>query len=154
MACVKKQAVFGFGDDICLGDNQFHIVFGQYTFTIQIQRTVQCRLNTHDGQNGIRALFGDDLFKGLPVYRLDVGGIGHRRIGHDRGRIRIHENDAIAFLAQRLASLRAGIIELAGLTYHNRARTEDEDTVYVGSFWHIQTVGLEAAKALSLRRLV
>ena len=68
--------------------------------------------------------------------RLDIGPVRHLRIGHDRGRIRIDEDDAIAFLAQRLAGLRPRIIELAGLTDDDRARADDKDGRDIGALRH------------------
>ena len=37
-------------------------------------------------------------------HRLDVGAVRELRIGHDRRRVRVHEDDAVALLAQRLAA--------------------------------------------------
>jgi hypothetical protein len=72
----------------------------------------------------------------LPVDRLDVGRIRHRRVGHDGRRVRVDQHHAEAFLAQRLAGLRAGVVELAGLTDHDRAGADDQDRMDVGAFWH------------------
>jgi hypothetical protein len=58
-----------------------------------------------------------------------VGAIGELRIGHDRGRIRVHEDDLVAFLAQRLAGLHAGIIELAALPDHDRAGADEHAVI-------------------------
>ena len=44
-------------------------------------------------------------------------------------RIRIDEYDFVAVTLQSLASLGAGIIELASLTDDDRARADDEDSV-------------------------
>ena len=57
------------------------------------------------------------------VERLDVGLVGHDRVGHDGGRVGVHEHDLVAELAQRLAGLRAGVVELAGLADDDRARS-------------------------------
>ena len=73
---------------------------------------------------------------GPPVDRLDVGGIGHLRVGHDGGRIGVHQNDPVALLAQRLAGLCAGIVELAGLTDDDRAGADDQDAFDVSTLWH------------------
>jgi hypothetical protein len=74
--------------------------------------------------------------KGLDVERLDVGGVGRARIGHDRGRVRVHQHDLVAEAAQGFAGLGAGIIELAGLADHDRSGTDDQDFVDVSAFGH------------------
>jgi hypothetical protein len=70
------------------------------------------------------------------VIGLDVGDIGHLGVGHDRRRIAVDENDAIALLAQRLARLRARIVELARLPDDDRAGADDEDALDVGALGH------------------
>ena len=72
----------------------------------------------------------------LDRHRLDVGPVGHLRIRHDRGRIRVDEDDAIALFAQRLAGLGPRVVELAGLADHDRAGADHENRVDVGSFRH------------------
>src|SRR3546814_4883775 len=57
-------------------------------------------------------------------------------IGHDRRRVGVDEDDAIALLLQRLDRLRPRIIELARLTDNNRAGADDEDGLDVSSFGH------------------
>ena len=59
--------------------------------------------------------------------RLDIGRVGQLRIGHDRRRVGVHQDDAIALFLQRLARLRAGIIELAGLADDDRPGADDQD---------------------------
>jgi hypothetical protein len=44
--------------------------------------------------------------------------------------------DAIALLLERLARLRAGIVELAGLADDDRTGADDQDRLEVSSFWH------------------
>ena len=66
--------------------------------------------------------------------RLDIGCVRRVRIGHDRGRVRIDEDDAIALLAQRLARLHPGIVELASLPDNNGPRADDQDRVDIGAF--------------------
>ena len=81
---------------------------------------------------------GNDFFDHAPGHRLDVGRIGHVRIGHDGGRIRIDQNDAITLFAQRLAGLCPGIIEFAGLADDDRAGADDQDAFDVSTFRHVR----------------
>ena len=78
---------------------------------------------------------GDDRRR----HRLDVGDVGRLRVGHDRGRVRVDQDHPIAFLAQRLAGLRAGIVELAGLADDDRPGAHDQDRAEVGTFGHGQS---------------
>ncbi len=112
---IEQVAILRFPDRFLGRADHLDAVLLQYAVGIQIQRTVQRRLPAHGRQDRIGALLLDDLLDGLPIDRFDVDGVGHVRIGHDRRRIRVHQNDAVTFLAQRLAGLGAGIVEFAGL---------------------------------------
>ena len=78
----------------------------------------------------------EDLPDRLGGDRLDVGPIREVRIGHDRRGVRVHQDDAVALLAERLARLGAGVVELAALSDDDRARSDDEDGVEVFSARH------------------
>ena len=67
----------------------------------------------------ICTLARDDLFDEFGRNRLDIGRICGARVGHDGGGVRVDQHHAIAFLAQRLARLHPGIIELAPLANDN-----------------------------------
>src|SRR3546814_6626679 len=58
------------------------------------------------------------------------------------------EDDAIALLAQRLARLRARIIELARLADDDRPRADDEDGGDVGAFGHYSITGWRTTRTL------
>ena len=63
--------------------------------------------------------------------RLDVGRVGELRVGHDRRRVRVDQDDLVALLAQDLAGLHAGVVELGGLADDDRAGAEEHDLVDV-----------------------
>ncbi len=130
-------AVFGLVDDLGLGANHFDIILFQNTRGIERQGGVKGRLTAHGREQRIGALPGDDLLNEFRRDRLDIGGVGHVRIGHDGGRIGIDQDDAIAFLTQRLAGLNAGIIELTGLADHNRACADNENGLDICAFGHL-----------------
>ncbi len=81
-------------------------------------------------------LLGDNLGHNFGHNWFNIGRVGKFRIRHDRGRIGIDEDDAIALFFQRLDRLRARIIELAGLADDDRPRADDEDRGDVGAFGH------------------
>ena len=64
---------------------------------------------------------------GFDRQRLDISDVGGLGIGHDRRRIRIDQHDLIAFLPQRLAGLRAGVIKFAGLSDDDWAGANDQN---------------------------
>ena len=67
----------------------------------------------------------------VDVERLDVGGVGELGVGHDRRRVRVGEDDAVALLAEDLAGLGAGVVELAGLPDDDRAGADEQDRLDV-----------------------
>ena len=111
-------------------------MFLEHAFAHQVERGVECRLAAHGGQQSVGLFLLDDPRDGLPVDRLDVDGIRHLRVGHDRGGIGVHQDDAVALLAERLARLGAGVIELAGLPDDDGAGADDQDALDVSSFGH------------------
>ncbi len=64
-------------------------------------------------------------YKGRAL-RLDVGCIGHFRVGHDGRWVRVHQNDAVTLFAQGFTCLRARVVKLTRLTDNNRARTQNQ----------------------------
>ena len=93
----------------------------------QCDGRVQCRLATQRGQQRVGALLLDDRGHDLRGDRLDVGGVGDARVGHDSRRVGVDEDDAQALLLQHAACLRARVVKLACLADDNGARSDDED---------------------------
>jgi hypothetical protein len=99
-------------------------------------RDVQRGLAAERREHGVGAFALEDREDGPGRQRLDVRAVGERRVGHDRRRVRVHERDLEALLAQHLAGLRARVVELAGLADHDRARADDHDLADVGASRH------------------
>ena len=138
----EQLAVFGLVDGFGGGADHLDAVLVQHTHAAQRQRGVQRGLPAHGGQQrkaaGNRIAFlGDDLGDDLRRDRLDIGRVGQVRIGHDRRRIGIDQDDPIALGLQRLAGLRARIVEFAGLADDDRPGADDQDRGDVGPFGHI-----------------
>ena len=141
----KTAAILGLVDGVRGGADHLDVEFRQRALLAQAQRAVQRGLPAHGGQqrepagNDVTFLLddpGDDLGRD----RLDIGRISQFRVGHDRRRIGIDQNDAIALVLQRLHRLGAGIIEFTGLADHNRAGADDQDGRDVGSFRHCGSI--------------
>ena len=129
-------AILRFVDGFLRRADHLDAVFFQHTVLGQIERAVKRGLPAHGRQQRIGALLLDDLLDHLPGNRLDVGDIGHVRIGHDRRRIAVDEDDLVALLAQRLAGLRTGIVEFARLPDDDGTGADDEDAVEVSALGH------------------
>ena len=133
---LELLAVLSLVDGFTRSADHFDAELFEHAMLGQVERTVQRRLAAHGRQQRVRALLLDDLLDDFPGNRLDVGDIGHFRVGHDRGRIGVDQNDLITLFAQRLAGLCAGVVEFAGLTDDDRAGTDDEDALYVCTLGH------------------
>ncbi|MNT13355.1 hypothetical protein D3C72_1483220 [compost metagenome] len=114
----------------------------------QVQGAVERRLATHGGQDGVGALLGDDLLDRLPGDGLDVGDVGGGRVGHDRCRIAVDQDDFVALFAQCLAGLDAGIVELAGLADDDRTSANDKNAFKVCAFRHRARLAIAHAGTL------
>ena len=97
---------------------------------------VDPRLAADGGEQRVRPLLFQNFLHHLGHQRLDVGGVGKLRVGHDRRRVRVDEDDAVALALQDAAGLGAGVVELAGLTDDDRTRAEDEDGAEIGPSGH------------------
>ena len=133
----KEFAVLGHFDGRALGADQLDTELVQHAHVVQRQRGVEPRLPAHGGQQSVGTLFLDDLGDHLGRDRLDIGGIGQGRVGHDGGGVGVDQDDPVAFLLQRLAGLGAGIVELAGLADDDGARADNHDGLNIGSFRHV-----------------
>ena len=132
----KQLAVFRHVDRFPRCGDKLDTIIVEHAFAHQIKRAVETGLTTHSRQKGIGVFFSNDSGDRAPVDWLDIDGIGHLRVGHDRCGIGVHENYAVTLLPECFAGLCAGVIEFTGLPDHDRSGTDDQNTLYVSSFWH------------------
>jgi hypothetical protein len=99
-------------------------------------REVEPGLAAERGQDRVDLLPREDLVEHLDGERLDVGRVGELRVGHDRRRVRVDQDDAQALLAERLAGLGARVVELARLADHDRAGADDQDGLEIVTLRH------------------
>ena len=134
---LELQPILGLFNGLFVGADHLDAVLGEHTMLVQVQRAIQGSLATHRWQHRVGTLLGDDLFDHLPGDGLDVGRIGHLRVGHDRRRVAVDEDEAVALFAQRLAGLGSRVIEFAGLANDDRASPDDENGAKVGALRHL-----------------
>ena len=125
-----------------VGSDQLHPVALQRPVLVQRHRGVERGLPAEGGQHRVDRvtplrLLGEDLLDELRRDRLDVGEVRILRVGHDRGRVGVHQAHGQALRAQHSAGLGAGVVELAGLPDHDRPGADDQDVLEVGSAWHL-----------------
>ena len=138
----EQLAVFRLVDRFGGGADHGDAEFFEDAHAAQRQRGVERGLPAHGRQQREAAgqdvaFLLDDLGDDFRRDRLDVGGVGQVRIGHDGGRIGIDQDDPVALGLERLAGLRAGIVELASLADDDRSRADDEDRGDVGPSGHV-----------------
>ena len=116
--------------------DQLDVVLLEHTGLAQRHGGVQSGLAAQGRQQRVRTLLGDDLLEDRSGDRLDIGGIGHFRVGHDGGRVGVDQNDPDALFAKHATGLGARIIEFRGLADHNRARADDHHGLDVCALRH------------------
>ena len=112
-------------------------MFFEPSVTGQQQSKGETGLPAKPRKQSVRLFDPDDLLERSFVQRFEVDLIRHIRIGHDRGRIGIDENDIDAFLFQNPARLRARIIKFGCLTDDNRSGADHKYFLNRGVPWHV-----------------
>ena len=148
----EELAVFRLVDGVRGGADHLDVEFFQHAHLAQAQRAVQRGLSAHRRKQRIGALAFDDLGNDLRRDRLNVCRVGEIGIGHDRRRVRVHQDDPVALFLKRLARLRARVVELAGLADDDRARADDQDRFDVGSLGHVDNAFLFVIPGAAKRR--
>src|SRR5947208_988453 len=90
-------------------------------------REVEPGLPAERREQAARALPRDDALEHLDGERLEVGDVRDARVGHDRGRVRVHEYGLDALLAQGAAGLGTRVVEFGRLPDEDRPRPDDQD---------------------------
>src|ERR1019366_1291517 len=144
---LEQQPVLSLLDRLKLCANQLHVIAVQNPRIGQIDGQIQRRLPAHRRQQRklprarlIREHLrfnADDLFNVLTRQRLNVCAVGKFGIGHDGGRVRIHQHHLVALLLESLARLRPRVVELRRLPDHDRPRANHQDLLNVISTWHL-----------------
>ena len=145
---LEEEAVFRLLDGFKAGADHFDVVFFENAGVGKIDGKVQRRLATDGRQQGKftramtiavshpLALAADDLLSVLRGQRLDISAISEFRIGHDGGRVGIHQHHLVALSLESLAGLGPRVIEFRRLPDHDRPGANHENFGYIVPAWH------------------
>jgi hypothetical protein len=122
--------------------DQLHAILLQDPVLGHGHRRVQACLATKGRKKGARAFLFNDAGHGLGFDGFDVGPVGQVRIGHDRRRVGVDQNDLVALFLEGFQSLGPGIVELAGLSDDDGARTDEHYLLEICSLGHGYVGGL------------
>ncbi len=95
---LEHFSVFSLPDHLRSGPNELCLIALQHSPLCQFHGQIQGCLAAQGRQNRVRTLFGDHPFQNLKGQRLDIRGVGHIGIRHDRSRVAVDQNNAITFL--------------------------------------------------------
>ena len=132
----EQLAVLGLRDRLARSADQLDAVALERAVLGERPRQIERGLTAHGRQTGVGALALDDPGDDFRDDRLDVGRVGQLRVGHDRGRVGVDQDHPVALGFERLDRLSAGVVELAGLTDHDRARADHQDRLDVRASGH------------------
>ena len=100
-------AALGLLNRVRLGADQLDAQLLEHAHVVQLHRTVEGCLAAEGRQDCVWPLLLQDLGDDFRREGLDVGPVRSLRIGHDRRRIAVDEDDPVAIAAERLAGLHA-----------------------------------------------
>ena len=134
----EEEAIFGHFHSPGFRADHLHFVFVENAALRKFHGNVQGRLAPNGRQQRVRPFPFDNRFDEFLRQRFDVRVLGKFGIRHDRCRIRVHKNDFVPFLSQRLARLRSRVVEFARLSDHDRTGPDDENFRDVGALGHYE----------------
>ncbi len=127
MASLEERAILGDLDRFDRRSQQLDAVAFEDAGLVEFDGEIEPGLAAEGRQQRVGPLAGDDRLDRRDGQRLEVDRVGDLGVGHDRRRVRVDEDDPVAFLAQRAARLNARIVELGGLTDDDRTGADDQD---------------------------
>ena len=133
---LEEQAVLAQAQGLDPRAEQLHPGLLERAGLFQRQGQVDPGLAADGRQQRVRPLALDDLHRHVGHEGFDVGRVRDLRVRHDRRRVRVDEDDAVALPAQDTAGLGAGVVELARLADDDRPRTEDQDRLDIRPLRH------------------
>ena len=131
----EELAVLGVHDGLHRGAEHLHPIFLKYAVAVEFDAAVQRRLSAEGEEYALRPFLRYDFLHEEGSHRQEVYLVRNAFRGLYGGDVGIDQHGADALFPEGLEGLGAGIVELAGLAYLERARSEDQDFLY-GSVSH------------------
>ena len=116
---------------------------------VELDGQVECGLPAERREQRVGSLGLDHLEHRLRVERLEIRRVRPLRVGHDRRRVRVRQDDAVALAAEHAAGLRSRVVELAGLADPDRPRADDQDRAKIGALRHVSAMRSKKGRASS-----
>ncbi len=132
----KGFPILGSVDGFTIRADHLDAQFFKYSGLRNLERRVEAGLSAKGGQERVRPFLPEHGCQHLGGDRLDIGVIRHLGISHDGGWIRVEQHHLIAFFLERLARLRAGVVELARLADDYGAGADDANLLEIGALGH------------------
>ena len=122
----EKLAVLGVHDGLDGCAEHAHVVFLKHSALVELHATVERGLPSKGEEDAVGLLLLDDPLHEIRLYGKEIYLVGHALRSLHGGNIGVDENRLYALLTQSLQSLRAGIVEFAGLSNLQGARTQQQ----------------------------
>ena len=123
---LEALPVLCLADGLGGGAQQAHSIALQGSVLRQGHSQIQSRLTPQGGQDGIGTLHLDDLCHGGGVQRLDVDVVGDVPVGHNGGRVGVHQHHLHPFLPEGTAGLGARVVEFRRLADNDGPGADDQ----------------------------
>ena len=94
---------------------------------VELHGEVQARLPAETGKKAVGLFLFDYALHRALVQGLDVDRGGHVGVGHDGGRVGVHQHGLDALFHEQAAGLSAGVVEFRRLAYDYGSGAYDED---------------------------
>ena len=133
---LEQFAILGLLDTFERGAQNLDLTLLQYALLGQLHGQIQTRLTAQSRHDGVRTLVADDFGHIFQRQRLHVDLVGDVRVGHDGRGIGVHQNHFVTLLFQSQTSLRTRVVELGGLTDHDRPRADHHYFLDIRSLRH------------------
>ena len=135
-ACAELLAVLRPPDHVDGRTDQLHAEVVERAALRELDREVERRLAAERREQRVRALALEHGGDAREIERLDVRAVGEPRVGHDRRRVRVHDDRPVAVLAKHLQRLTARVVELARLADDDRPGADHADALEIAARGH------------------
>ncbi len=129
--------ILGLFDGRQFRPEQFDAAIFKHAAAVEFHRQVEAGLAAKCGQEGVRAFLTDNPFDELRFERFDIDTVRRRRVGHDRGRVRVDEDNLVSFFFQGKTRLSTSIVKFCRLPDDDRTGSDYKDFLNIWSFWHV-----------------